>query len=240
MREQAFREALALVRRSNVCVISTLSKNLQGYPFGSVSPFMTDTQGRLIFYIADIAQHSRNLTQDTRVCATVFDAAHQGDQNEHGRVTVVGDATPIPDDEHEAELARYIRMYPEAETYTQAHDFQLWRMEVKRVRYIGGFGRIFWIEADEWKQESPEWSIEDETRMVEHMNEDHSDANQLIFQSAFNQPGKDVVMTTIVKDGCYFRSDDKNYFVPFANDCHTSQEVRKALVDMTKAAREAA
>lgn len=237
MREQAAFEARTLVRQSHVCVISTISKNLQGYPFGSVSPFMTDNQGRLIFYIAGIAQHSRNLSEDSRMCATVFDAAEQGDQNAHARVTVVGDAAPVPQEESELLLASYERQYPEAISYRQAHDFQLWRMEVKRVRYIGGFGHIFWIEQNEWQLEAPQFSLEDEARMVEHMNEDHRDANQLILKLIHNIDADEVVMTTLVSDGCYLRANEKNYFIQFETPCRDGMSVRKELVRLTKVAR---
>ncbi|CAM4159300.1 HugZ family protein [Pseudoalteromonas byunsanensis] len=238
MREQAAFEARTLVRQSNVCVISTISKNLAGYPFGSVSPFMSDNEGRLIFYIAGIAQHSRNLTENSKMCATVFDAAEQGDQNAHARVTIVGDAAPVPQDEHDALLTRYERQYPEAISYRQAHDFQLWRMDVKRVRYIGGFGHIFWIEKDEWQQSAPQWNLEDEAHMVNHMNQDHSDANRLILKLTHCIDSDDVVMTTLVSDGCYLRANEKNYYVQFDTPCLESTDVRKALVKLTKAARE--
>ncbi|WP_440056888.1 HugZ family protein (plasmid) [Pseudoalteromonas sp. T1lg65] len=238
MREQAAFEARTLVRQSNVCVISTISKNLAGYPFGSVSPFMSDNQGRLVFYIAGIAQHSRNLSEDSKMCATVFNAAEQGDQNAHARVTVVGDASPVPAEEHEALLARYERQYPEAVSYRQAHDFQLWRMEVKRVRYIGGFGHIFWIEKDEWQQAEPEWDLDAEAHMVKHMNDDHSDANRLILKLIHNISAEQVEMTTIVSDGCYLRANEKNYYIQFENVCLDSMSVRKELVRLTKAARE--
>ncbi|CAH9050392.1 hypothetical protein PSECIP111854_00521 [Pseudoalteromonas sp. CIP111854] len=238
MREQAAFEARTLVRQSNVCVISTISKNLAGYPFGSVSPFMSDNEGRLVFYIAGIAQHSRNLSEDSKVCATVFDAAEQGDQNAHARVTIVGDATLVPEDECEALLARYERQYPEAVSYRQAHDFALWRMDVKRVRYIGGFGHIFWIEKDEWQQAQPQWDLNDEANMVEHMNQDHSDANRLILKLTHNIEAQDVTMTTILTDGCYLRANEKNHYVQFEKHCLDATSVRKELVRLTKAARE--
>ncbi|MFC3032718.1 HugZ family protein [Pseudoalteromonas fenneropenaei] len=239
MREQAAFEARTLTQQASVGVISTLSKNLAGYPFGSVSPFLIDAEGRPIFYIADIAQHSRNLTEDSRMCITVFDAATSGDQNAHARVTLVGDATVIPAEESAAILARYERQYPEAQSYRAAHDFKLWRMEIKRVRYIGGFGHIFWIEADEWQLAAPNWTAQDETSMVEHMNQDHQDANRLILQLVHQLECDDVIMTNILSDGCYLRANQRNYFIPFATRCLEPIAVRKELVRLTKAARAA-
>ena len=138
---------------------------------------------------------------------------------------------------HDVRLSVPARLSALVDALDKAHDFQLWRMEVKRVRYIGGFGHIFWIEQNEWQLEAPQFSLEDEARMVEHMNEDHRDANQLILKLIHNIEADDVVMTTLVSDGCYLRANEKNYFIQFETPCHDGMSVRKELVRLTKAAR---
>ena len=60
MREQALNDARTLVYKTNAGVMSTISNNLRGYPFGSVTPYMCDEQGRVYFFISDIAQHTKN------------------------------------------------------------------------------------------------------------------------------------------------------------------------------------
>ena len=72
MRSQALTDATLLVRQADVGVISTLSQNLKGYPFGSVSPFISDSQGKVYFFISDIAQHAKNLSKDGKMSFTVF------------------------------------------------------------------------------------------------------------------------------------------------------------------------
>ncbi|MGY8876872.1 MAG: HugZ family pyridoxamine 5'-phosphate oxidase [Pseudoalteromonas sp.] len=145
MREQALNDARTLVYKTNAGVMSTISNNLRGYPFGSVTPYMCDEQGRVYFFISDIAQHTKNLKHDSRMSLTVYDAADYGDQNEHGRVTLVGDGSIVPSEQAHTLLNNYIALYPEAASYRNAHDFQLWQLDVVRVRYIGGFGKIFWL-----------------------------------------------------------------------------------------------
>lgn len=54
-------------------------------------------------------------------------------------------------EQSEVLLDKYIALYPEAASYRNAHDFQLWQLDVVRVRYIGGFGKIFWLEQNEWQ-----------------------------------------------------------------------------------------
>src|SRR5690606_13069646 len=118
---------------------------------------------------------------DQRASLTVYAQATEGDQNEQGRVTVVGDMQLLSD---EQALARYFRWFPAAQKYQNMHDFRLWQMQVKRVRYIGGFGDIFWLEKAEWQQPEVQWQVSDEQGMIQHMNNDHGDANQLLFRLA--------------------------------------------------------
>lgn len=240
MRSDALLDARNLVRKTDVGVISTLSHNLRGYPFGSVSPYFLDSAGRAIFYISDIAQHAKNLSHDTRMSLTVFTQKEQGDQNAHGRVTLVGDAAKVSDDEQDALKAQYVRMYPAAKQYEEAHDFHIWRMDIARVRYIGGFGKIFWLEKDEWLAPESPWNAEAEKSMVEHMNEDHQDAMELILAMHTGVIDKAPLMSGIVSEGCYIQSGDCNYYIPFPTPCTKQGDVRKVLVELTQQARAAA
>jgi len=241
MRTEALVDAKNLLRSCEAGVVSTISNNLRGYPFGSVTPFISCSEGKIYFYISDIAQHAKNLTKDSRMSLTVFHEAKSGDQNAHGRVTVVGDAKPVEDTEKaEQLLTQYIRRFPEAESYKQAHDFKIWQMEVVRVRYIGGFGKIFWLEPEEWQAPASVWDFTAETGMVEHMNEDHQDAMALILAQHHSIQDDAPTMTGVVNDGFYMRSGDHNYFVPFKNTCEAQGDVRMELVRLTNQARKAA
>ena len=239
MRTQALTDAKALLRGCETGVISTISHNLRGYPFGSVSPFISCSEGKLYFYISDIAQHAKNLEKDSRMSLTVFHQAEEGDQNAHGRVTVVGDAAPIKGDKAKQILEQYVRRFPEAETYKQAHDFNVWEMDVVRVRYIGGFGKIFWLEQEEWNAPASPWGFEAEKNMIDHMNEDHQDAMSLILAHHHGIQDDAPTMTGIVNDGFYIHSNNKNYYVPFENTCTKHEDVRMALVKLTNRARKA-
>ncbi len=237
MRQEALTQAKLLVRQSSVGVVSTLSKNLAGYPFGSVTPFISDSDGSLYMYISDIAQHARNLQQDSRMSLVVFEQADNGDQNENARVTLVGDAKIVAEDKHQMVLDRYVLRFPEAKSYAQAHDFNMWQVDIKRVRYIGGFGKIFWLEQDEWQAAASPWDMVAEDRMISHMNEDHQDAMMLIWCQHFGVSKTDITMSGIVTDGCYLTNGEKNAFVSFHNVCQTPGDVRKELVALTNAAR---
>lgn len=246
MRNQATQDAKVLVHSADFSVISTLSHNLRGYPFGSVSPFMSDYQGNVYVYISDIAQHAKNLSRDSRVSFTLFNTSTEGDHNTQGRVTVVGDAEKLDTTEQAQWLPKYFKLFPDAIKYQQTHDFHLWKITPVRIRFIGGFGKIFWIEKEEWLSQAPEWSVEDEKGMIEHMDEDHADAMQLMLKhhynandDAANEQFADVTMSGVLPSGCYLRSGHRNHFIPFDELALTAKEVRMQLVALTKAARSA-
>lgn len=240
MRQQALYEAKQLVFQKSSGVMSTLSHNLRGYPFGSVTPYMCDEQGRIYFFISDIAQHTKNLNHDKRMSLTVFDAAEQGDQNEHGRVTIVGDGSLVSHEHADNLINKYVTLYPEAQSYRNAHDFNLWQLDAIRVRYIGGFGKIFWLEQNEWLQSSKQWDDEQEQSMIEHMNADHQDAMSLILKQYYNLADASPIMSGLLPQGFYLQSLKRNYYIAFDEPCDSPLAVRKALVKMTQDARASA
>lgn len=239
MKLKALIGAKLLVRQSDVGVISTISQSIEGYPFGSVTPFISDSEGKLYFYISDIAQHSKNLTADSKMSMTVFNRGESGDQNENARVTVVGDCKMVPEENQDEIKTRYILRFPDAKSYENAHGFNMWQVDVKRVRYIGGFGKIFWIKKEDWSTESAPWDKSAEDAMIAHMNEDHQDAMTLILHQHTGINDLGVTMSGIVTDGVYLCSDSKNHFIPFSEICKQSSDVRVQLVALTKAARAA-
>src|SRR5215475_7012243 len=77
-------------------VLSTISMDVPGYPFGSVTPYCADERCRPLIYIANIAQHTQNILADSRVSLTVVDRTdHSEDVQAQGRVTYLADARPI-------------------------------------------------------------------------------------------------------------------------------------------------
>ena len=50
----------------------------------------------------------------------------------------------LGDDPHVT--ARYCRYEPDAARYLALGDFTFWALDVERLRYIGGFGRMGWVD----------------------------------------------------------------------------------------------
>src|SRR4030095_14791582 len=72
-------------------VLSTISVDVPGYPFGSLTPYCVYREARPIIYTSFIAQHTKNFLADPKVSLTVVEAANDSsDVQAHARVTCLG------------------------------------------------------------------------------------------------------------------------------------------------------
>ncbi len=142
------RSARQLLRAHRYGALCTLSKKFDGHPFGSITPYLVDHDGSLLILISALAEHTKNIQHDPRVSLITHNQEDSHIQTQ-GRLTVVGTASLVS----ERELAgkRYLRYFPEAQTYYDMPDFQFYRIVPQALRYIGGFGDIHWIKADRYQ-----------------------------------------------------------------------------------------
>jgi putative heme iron utilization protein len=224
---QKIQSARQLFLERSSGVLSTISVDVPGYPFGSAAPYCADDQCCPIIYISYIAQHTKNIIADSRVSLTILENKDGStDVQAQGRLTCIGNARPIDDDEIRVRQ-RYFRYFPSARQYEHTHDFAFFRLELIRVRFIGGFGRIYWVEPDEFMLVNP-FSAEQEMRILSHMNNDHGDALK------HYTGGTNAKMIGIDSEGFdVLASEEKRRFT-FENPVHNMEEARQALVALAK------
>ena len=141
MSQEAAKEARALLNSQHAGVLSTTSLTLGGYPFGSVTPYCIDDQGSVLILISTIAEHTKDLEADSR-CSLLVQAGAD-DVQAHGRVCLVGNMVALPTG-HEALHEKYYRYFPKSRDYHTAHNFNFYQLQLRSIRYIGGFGKIYW------------------------------------------------------------------------------------------------
>ena len=217
--------ARTLFLKEGFGVLSTISLDVPGYPFGSIVPYCVDELCRPLIYISHIAQHTRNILTDPRVSLTVIERKTDSDDVQaHGRVTCIANARRIRDQESEAQ-ERYFRYFPSARQYEQTHDFAFFRLELVRVRFIGGFGQIYWVEPDEFATKNP-FSFQQESRIIGHMNKDHAEALR------HYSGGSPSVMTGIDAEGFDLLVSGRKLRVEFDTPVQNMEEARQALIAM--------
>ena len=229
MSEKA-RTARRLLHRESVGVLGTHSVDVEGYPFGSIAPYALDYDGEPVMLISDIAQHTRNIKRDARVSLTVFERL-VADPQAAGRLTWIGDATPIERSEG-AIRDRYLRYFPSSASYFEMHDFSFYRVRLRRARFIGGFGQIFWIERDDLVAANP--FRESEAEIVDHMNVDHRKALAHYCRTLAGLEPAEVAMAGIDAEGFDMLADGLRVRVDFDAPIATPEEARAALVRLAR------
>ena len=235
-RPEVLHEARELLLACYDGVLSTLSVAMAGYPFGSVVPFCLDRTGQPIILIANIAQHYKNVVADPRVSLMVFDRAAD-DLQANGRLTLLADAHRVEAGLEDA-AERYYRYFPEAHGYHQTHGFEFWRLALKRIRFIGGFGAIHWLEPASVHIDNP-FAAAEEAGMVEHMNADHTDAMRDYLRPVLGAAVEAFTPTLAGVDaaGIHIKAGLRVYRVPFPAPVASAREVRSALVELAKRCR---
>ncbi|MEO6423119.1 MAG: DUF2470 domain-containing protein [Candidatus Nitrotoga sp.] len=227
------REARQMLRAHRYGALCTLSKKLDGHPFGSIIPYLVDHDGSLLILISTLAEHTKNIQHDSRLSLITHnqDSPHIQAQ---GRLTVVGTAQIITD-KNKIDM-RYLRYYPEAQSYFDMHDFSFYRIMPQSLRYIGGFGKIHWVEADSYLV-PPYPLIQQENAVISHMNTDHRDTMRHYCQYFHKAEVLNVEMLGIDCDGFDVRADEKLLRFDFPEMVLDAQQARHALIAMSREAR---
>jgi hypothetical protein len=221
--------------------LSTLSRKQPGFPFGSVMPYGLDDHGRPIFLISTMAMHTQNLHENPRASLLVTQDDGSGDPLGASRVTLVGNVLPIAQPEVAEARQLYLASYANSKYWVDFEDFSFYRMDVVDVYYVGGFGVMGWVSADEYANSQPDPLADSSTEIIQHMNADHKDALVLLTKEFTHIESQEATMTAVDRLGFHVRvKTDEGMRVAriaFAREVSTPPETRKVLVEMVQKAR---
>ena len=141
--------ARAIVEGARSGALCTCALDPAGHPFGSLVVYAL-VDGEPVFLISELAEHTRNLRKDPRASLLVVEPGGEGELD-RGRVTLVGHGQPIAEPEAVPPVRKaFLAAHPDAARYVDFGDFAFWRLEVDSVRYVGGLGRMTWIDREAW------------------------------------------------------------------------------------------
>ncbi len=222
--------------------LATLSRKQQGFPFGSLMPFGLDSLGRPIFLISTMAMHTQNLQADPRCSLFVTESDAGGDALGTSRVTLVGSATRIPESELAAVRELYLGSYPNSKYWVDFDDFFFYRMEVIDVYFVGGFGVMGWVTAEDYSRAEPDPLAEHKNDIIQHMNHDHADALIVLAKHYAGMEALEAQMTAVDRLGFHLRVKTEDGMhgtrIAFAREVTTPLETREAFVEMVRQARQ--
>ena len=231
--EEYIYNAVNLLRSCNSGILSTISKENKDYPFGSFVTFITCRDRTIYFYLSDIAQHTINFKRESKACLTISSNKKEKDVQNSQRLTLMGDIKSVVKDEIMYCRKKFNLIFPESKKYAKFHGFNFYCLKINKVRWIGGFGKIAWLEPKNWEKITPKWKGK-ENSIINHMNNDHSDSIISSLKAQHNITDKKVKMIFITIDGYYVMSKKGILFIQLDNNCNTTDEYRKELVNLAK------
>ncbi len=225
--------------------LATLALDPPGTPFGSIVTYGLDGQGRPVSFVSTLAEHTRNLLADPRASLLVLEAVgDDADPLAASRATLLGRMEQVGDQaEADAAKAAYLAANPQA-FYVAYGDFLCMRLEVEHVRYVGGFGRMSWVDPADYAAAEPDPLAPHAAAIVAHMNADHAGA--LVELSHAYAGRTDVTgarMTAVDRYGFEVVADvtgpqqQAAFRVGFRSEQASPDGVRRELVGMLHAAR---
>lgn len=238
----AAEEARTLVANGEVAGLSTLSDG--GHPWGSLVTYGVMGDGAPVVLVSTLAEHGRNLVGDPRASIVVAATLLPGqDPLDSGRVTLAGRMRePADGVEHAEASGAMTSSSPAAALYGTFGDFTLWVLDIERVRWVGGYGRMDSVTPEAYAAAAPDPVGPSAAYAVSHLNADHAgalldmaralagfpDATAAVCSRA-DRFGLDLVMQT-PRGTAYGR-------VGFATPCTEPDGLRAATVELTRRAR---
>lgn len=228
-------QSKSMIRSALKGALATVHKDT-GHPYASLVLTATDCDGSPILLISKLALHTQNLAGDSRASLLIDATGTEASPMEGARITLIGEVAPV---ESETARARFLARHPSAAGYAGFPDFTFFTLKPARAHFIGGFGRIVDLEAEDLLLSLDDVAglIEAEVGIVSHMNEDHADAVELYATKLMGAPAGAWQMTGVDPEGCDLVWGARALRVPFATRITNAGEARAELVRLVGVAR---
>lgn len=221
-------------------MLSTNSARHPGWPFGSVMPFALTTGGAPVFLISGMAIHTQNVLADPRASLLVMQSGNERDPLGMARATLLGTVTAIDDVSEELRQA-YLDRHPNARHWIAYSDFGFFRLDVTQIYFVGGFGVMGWVPAEDYAAAEADPLAADAAGIIEHMNRDHADALREITAHFGNLEAEETTMVSCDRLGFVVRARTregmKGLRIAFTEEVRSAGDARRVLVAMVKTAR---
>jgi hypothetical protein len=199
-------------------------------------PFAVDDLGRAVFFISSMAMHTQNLLQDARASLLITQPDVSEDPLGAARLTLIGAANVAP----AAEVRDlYLSRNENARYWQDYTDFAFYRLEVEGVYFIGGFGVMGWVSAQDYAAAAPDPLATVGPGIIQHMNADHRDALLCIARHEAGETPDEALMTAVDRLGFHLRlkTGDRVHGrrIAFPREVKDQSEARAVLIEMVRA-----
>jgi putative heme iron utilization protein len=146
----------------------------------------------------------------------------------------------VPQDELGDARQRYLSRYENSRSWVDFKDFGFYRLEPLDIYYVGGFGVMGWVTAEDYQSAKVDPLADAAPGILGHMNSDHVPAMILLAKVHAGLDATEATMTAVDRLGFHLRLKTadgmKGTRINFLREVQNSDEARKVLVEMVRAA----
>lgn len=230
-----------LLESEGVGTLATQSLRHPGWPFASVMPFALVGDASPLFLISGMAIHTQNLLADDKASLLVMQSGSGSDPLGSPRATLLGMVHRI-DDPPPAIRESYLARHPSAHYWIDFSDFSFFQFSVTDVYFVGGFGVMGWVSAEDYRVAEPDPLMDAAAEIIEHMNSDHAEALRAITRHFGGLEAEEATMMSCDRLGFVIRAKTtegmKGKRIAFPEPVRSREDARRVMVAMTKQARE--
>src|SRR6266480_2996334 len=221
--------AKKLMREGRSGALATLLPGA-GDPYCSLVNVATAADGAPLLLISRLAVHTKNILANPRV-SVMIDERKAGDPLQGARVMLMGTAAATDDPEARR---RYLDRQPEAEMFAGFADFSFYRVMLKAIHLVAGFGRIVDLKPQQVLTETGDAAelVAAEPRILAHMNADHADAVRLYATKLLGAPDGDWRCVGCDPEGLELQLERTALRLPFPQRVRAPGELRLVLKQM--------
>ena len=234
--------ARTLMHISPVATLCTTSQKHPNWPFGSVVAYGLDEKGNPSFLISTMAMHTKNILADPRASVFVMQPGGEHDPLGAARVTVMGKVTNVPKEQDASIRAEYLARHPNAAYWADFKDFSFFVLETIDVYYVGGFGSMDWVSAEDYAAAKVDPLADAGPGLIEYLNSHHHEALLLLARASGHSDANEATLTAMDRLGFHLRLKIKDRFtgirLAFPEELQGPEDARPVFVNLVKQARE--
>ncbi|WP_279479982.1 HugZ family protein [Aureimonas sp. SK2] len=232
--ENARRLARRLARTARHAALAWLEPGT-GAPMTSRIAASADIDGSPVLLLSRLSAHTNALLTDPRASLLVGEPG-TGDPLAQPRLSIAGSVSaPINPDAPERErlARRFVSRHPPAAQYSAFADFAFFRMEVRSAFLNAGFAQAYPMKGDDIVDSFDAAIAAAETRVRDHMNEDHADVLVRLMAER-GAPADDWRIATLDRRGFELIGGDRIERIEFAAPVKSASGFRDAFVALAR------
>ncbi|MFZ0229748.1 MAG: DUF2470 domain-containing protein [Mycobacterium sp.] len=237
-RPSAAEQARTMAAATNAATLATLTAD--GDPWASLVAYGL-LDGAPVLCVSNLAEHGRNLAGDPRASLSIVAESNDSDPLSGSRITLAGGVIQPAVGELDAARLAYLNAVPAARFYLDFSDFRLWVLQVQRVRWVGGYGRMDSTTGEQYTAATPDPIVPEAASAIAHLNADHANALAAMARAFAGYPDTDTAMCTAIdRYGLDLRVSTPRGVaytrVGFPMRLNSSDQLRSATAELARAA----